>query len=178
MLKCDAQEVSKAFQNYVELYLERDCNWVNTGDSENGRKAQGNSKSNFKKVIEFCMTLLSKDEKAIRNTKQPKDRAERTLWAGKLKELSKGVHKKLMKHLLDKEAEMRTKHNMPQLSTTGAKKNPVSTVGSLAKRISTLRTMDTKSAGTYKTEKKEVDFVFFNLIIVCTTTISIYVYLL
>jgi hypothetical protein len=100
MLKCDTKEVSKAFQDFVENFLEKDCNWVNTGKTESARKKEGNSKSNFKKVIECCMTLLSKEELAIRNTKQPKGRPERSLWAGIFLILSNAVHKKLMSHLL------------------------------------------------------------------------------
>jgi hypothetical protein len=159
MLKCDTKEVSKAFQDYVENYLEKDCNWVNTGKTESARKKEGNSKSNFKKVIECCMTLLSKEELAIRNTKQPKGRPEQSLWAGILLNLSIAVHKKLMSHLLTKEAEMRGKHGVPQPLAASAKKKLVSTVGSLAKRISALKTMETKPAGQYEQGKRKVDIV-------------------
>jgi hypothetical protein len=138
MLKCDTKEVSKAFQDCVENYLEKDCNWVNAGKTDNARKKEGGSKSNLKKVFECCMTLLSKEKLAIRNTKQPKGRPERSLWAGILLTLSNAVHKKLMSHLLTKGAEMRGKHGIPQPSAASAKKRLVSTVSSLAKAISTL----------------------------------------
>jgi hypothetical protein len=159
MLKCDTKEVSSAFQDHVENYLEKDCNWVNTGKTKDDKKKEGNSKSNFKKVIEYCMTLLSKEELAIRNTKQPKERPERSLWAGILLTLSNAVHKKLMSRLLTKEAEMREKHGIPQPSAASVKKRLVSTVGSLAKRISALKTMETIPAGQYKQGKKKVDIV-------------------
>jgi hypothetical protein len=64
--------------------------------------------------------------------------------------LSKEVHVKLMSHLLVKESEMRTKHQIPKVSKS-EKKSPVK---NLAKRISELKTMEKKKIGEYKTAKK------------------------
>mmetsp|Transcript_14825 Transcript_14825/g.14234 ORF Transcript_14825/g.14234 Transcript_14825/m.14234 type:complete len:89 (-) Transcript_14825:308-574(-) len=72
---------------------------------------------------------------------------------GKLMTLSKEVHVKLMSHLLVKESDMRTKHQITKVSTSEKK----STVKNLAKRISELKTMEKKKLGEYKTGKNMVN---------------------
>jgi hypothetical protein len=76
MSKCDDSGVGVAFQKYVELYLDKEGSWINTATEPKAKKANQNSKSNFIKVIEYRMTLLSVEENGIRRTKQPKDRSE------------------------------------------------------------------------------------------------------
>jgi len=67
--------------------------------------------------------------------------------------LSKEVHVKLMSHLLVKESDMRTKHQITKVSTSEKK----STVKNLAKRISELKTMEKKKLGEFKTGKNMVN---------------------
>jgi hypothetical protein len=138
------------------MYLDKEGSWINTATEPKAKKAIQSSKSNFIKVIEYCMTLLSVEENEIRRTKQPKDRAERAMWAEKLMTLSREVHLKLMSHLLIKESDMRAKHKIAQLSKTVKKKALLSTVKNLARRICDLKTMEMKKLGEYKTGKNMV----------------------
>lgn len=138
MMKCDAIEVALAFQNYHELYLDRDGSWVNNGTNKAERKLATNGKSNYKKVMLYCMTLLSEEEKAIAKSNQPTDRIQRGVWLEALLKLCKVVHFKIMNSLSEREAEIRVKNNEP--AATKIKKNkkaPVlsSTLTSLAKRL-------------------------------------------
>jgi hypothetical protein len=174
MSKCDDLEVAIAFKTYVELYLDKDVNRNNTATEQKAKKASQSNKSNFTKVIEYCMSILSVDEKAIRHTKQPKDRAERAVWAEKLMTLSKNVHLKLMSHLELKEAEMRKKHSIAKLSTSGKKKPLLSTVVNLARRTSALKTMEKKKVGEFKIGNDLVNIVSYSLNVIFTTPILIY----
>jgi hypothetical protein len=93
-------------------------------------------------------------------------------WAEKLMTLSKNVHLKLMSHL--KEAEMRKKHSIAKLSTSGKKKPLLSTVVNLARRISALKTMEKKKVGEFKIGNDLVNIVSYSLNVIFTTPILIY----